>query len=256
MSTLVKLGGTLLDSADLRQSISTQISEAWRADPRLVIVHGGGKQMTRFLAERGIESKFVGGLRVTTGEVIDGVLKVFAGSVNKQLVASLLSAGCDAVGISGVDGRLAVAVQMNPDLGLVGRITGANAGVLKTLIAGGFLPVVACVAAGADGTVFNVNADQMAVACAAAMEADSLVFLTDVDGVRGGDGKPIAELNCAQARQLIDDGVASGGMEAKLRAAMAALEAGVGEVKIAPGAAAGVLLQLRSGIQVGTQIRT
>lgn len=255
MSTLVKLGGTLLDAAGLRQAVSEQIAGVWQADPDLVVVHGGGKQMTRFLAEKGIESRFSGGLRVTTPDVMDGVLKVFAGSVNKELVASLSAAGCNAVGVSGVDGRLALAEQLNPELGQVGRIVAADARLLNVLIQGGFLPVVACVAAGSGGTVYNVNADQMAVACAAAMKAAALIFLTDVDGVRGGDGKVIPQLTAAQARQLIAEGIATGGMEAKLKAAAAALDEGVEEVRIAPGAAPRVLSQLRSGVQLGTKIR-
>lgn len=255
MSVLVKLGGTLLDSPELRQSVAAQITAAWKSSPGMVVVHGGGKQMTRFLSERGIESQFIGGLRVTTPDIIDGVLKVFAGSVNKDLVASLIAAGCNAVGISGIDGKLAAAEPLDPQLGQVGRIAGADPKLLSTLHSGGFLPVVACVAAGVDGTVYNVNADQMAVACASAMRAATLIFLTDVDGVRGADGKVIPLLTVSGARDLIESGVATGGMEAKLNAAASALEAGVGEVVIAPGAASSVLSQLLAGIQLGTRIR-
>jgi acetylglutamate kinase len=188
-----------------------------------VVVHGGGKQMTRFLAERGVESRFVDGLRVTTPEVADAVLKVFAGSVNKHLAGALLAAGAPAVGLSGIDGGLAVARQLNPALGAVGRVERVDSRLLDVLIEGGYLPVVACVAGGERGEVFNVNADQMAVACACAWKAEKLWFLTDIAGVKGADG----------AR-----------MQAKLESACEALAHGIGEVRIAPGADPGILAQL------------
>jgi acetylglutamate kinase len=190
---------------------------------------------------------------VTTPEVVDALLKVFAGSVNKDLVATLNGAGARAVGLSGIDAGLAKAVQMNPELGAVGRIESVDPSLLDLLVSNGFLPVVACVAGGRDGEVFNVNADQMAVACAAAFGATQLLFLTDVDGVRGAAGETLAKLTIPGAKALIESGVATGGMQAKLESAMAALAGGVGEVVIAPGAAAGVVSRLLSGEAVGTR---
>jgi len=255
LKVLLKLGGTLLDDPASRNSLALQISAALRL-ASIVVVHGGGKQMTRFLSERGVESRFVGGLRVTTPEVVDAVLKVFAGSVNKQLVGALRAAGAPAAGLSGIDGGLAVAEQMNPDLGAVGRIVRADARVLDALLSGGFLPVVACVAGGDSGSdaVFNVNADQMAVACAAAWKADRLLFLTDVPGVKGVDGAVLPRLTPAAARELIRSGVATGGMQAKLESACAALAAGVGEVRIAPGAEPGILDRLLREEACGTAL--
>lgn len=235
MRVLIKLGGTLLDNPDSRTRLATEITALSR-EHQVAVVHGGGKQMTQFLAERGVESQFVNGLRVTTPEVVDALLKVFAGSVNHQLVASFVGAGALAVGLTGLDAGLAIAEQMNPQLGAVGKIISSNASVLNHLIEGGFLPVVACVAGGQAGEIYNVNADQMAVACAAAFQADSLIFLTDVDGVRGKDGTTISSLNIEGCQKLITDGIATGGMQAKLEAACAALERGVGQVVIAPGA--------------------
>ena len=165
----------------------------------LVVVHGGGKQMTRFLAERGIESRFVNGLRVTTPETVDAVLKIFAGSVNHELVASLNRAGAPAVGLSGIDALLVEAEQMDPALGAVGRVTRSNPALLHLLTAHGYLPVVACVAGGRDGHIYNVNADQMAVACAAAFGADRLIFLTDVEGVLDAQKRLCPVLSAAQA---------------------------------------------------------
>jgi acetylglutamate kinase len=209
--------------------------------------------MTRFLAERNVESQFVEGLRVTTPEVLDAVLKVFAGTVNHLLVASLVRAGTMAVGLSGIDACLTEAEQLRPELGAVGRPVRSNPAVLETLTGGGFLPVVACVAGDRQGNIYNVNADQMAVACASGYGAAKLLFLTDVDGVKGADGAVIPRLTLAESRQLIVDGVATGGMQAKLNAAADALLGGVGEVVIAPGAAAEVVARLLAGEAVGTR---
>jgi acetylglutamate kinase len=203
--------------------------------------------MTRYLAERGIASHFVGGLRVTTPETLDAVLKVFAGSVNHELVASLNRAGALAVGLSGIDAFLVEAEQLSPELGAVGRVTKSNPALLDLLTANGYLPVVACVAGDRQGQVFNVNADQMAVACAAAFGARQLIFLTDVEGVLDGSGRVRPVLTVAESRRLIAGGVATGGMQAKLEAAMAALAGGVEQVRIAPGAAEGVLQQVLAG---------
>lgn len=254
MKILVKLGGTLLDDPASKSLLCKQIARLQASVGQVVVVHGGGKQMTRFLAERGVESQFVNGLRVTSPEVVDALLKVFTGSVNKELVAALVAAGVNAVGISGIDAALAEAVQLSPEYGQVGRISRVNPALLDTLCASGFLPVVACVAGDRSGAVYNVNADQMAVACAAGWGADKLFFLTDVDGVRGAEGKPLAELSSSAAQTLIRDGIATGGMQAKLNAACDALEHGVGEVIIAPGAFEGILDALLAAQAAGTRM--
>ena len=254
MKLLVKLGGTLLDTPASRDALAAQIASARSSGIQIVVVHGGGKQMTRYLTERGVESKFVNGLRVTDPETIDAVLKVFAGTVNHELVAALNRAGALAVGLSGIDALLAEAVQMDPALGAVGRVTRSNPAVLNVLSENGFVPTVACVAGDREGNIYNVNADQMAVACAGAFAATQLIFLTDVDGVLDAEHRPIPILTAAESRRLIDDGVATGGMQAKLNAALAALEAGVGQVRIASGAAPGVLDRLMAGEGLGTRI--
>jgi acetylglutamate kinase len=240
MRALIKLGGTLLETEDSRRRLALPLAAlhaeaAGRLNRSIAIVHGGGKQMTAFLAERGVPTEFVGGLRVTTPDVVDALLKVFAGSVNHQLVAALVAAGAPAAGLSGIDAALAVAEQMDPRLGQVGRIVAADGALLRHLCCGGYLPVVACVAGGRNGDIFNVNADQMAVACAAAAGAETLLFLTDVDGVRTADGAVARHLTPADCRSLIQSGVATGGMQAKLEAACDALDRGVARVLIAPG---------------------
>ncbi len=254
MRVLVKLGGTLLDVPESRDRLAAEIAREQARGAEMVVVHGGGKQMTRYLAERGIESRFVNGLRVTTPETVDAVLKVFAGSVNHELVVSLNRAGAQAVGLTGIDSFLVEAEQMDPALGAVGRVTKSNPALLELLTANRFLPVVACVAGDRRGQIFNVNADQMAVACAAAYAAERLVFLTDVDGVWDANKKVRPVLTAAECEELISTGVAKGGMEAKLRAALAALEGGVQQVRIVPGAAENALVRALSGDGIGTRI--
>jgi acetylglutamate kinase len=254
VKVLVKLGGTLLDAAESRDALAGQLAAARGRGVELVVVHGGGKQMTRYLAERGIESRFVGGLRVTTPETLDAVLKIFAGSVNHELVASLNRAGALAVGLSGIDALLAEAEEMDPALGAVGRVTRSNPALLHLLVGNGFVPVVACVAGDRQGRVYNVNADQMAVACAAAFGAERLVFLTDVEGVLDGERRIRRVLTAAESRELIASGVATGGMQAKLNAALDALAGGVARVRIAPGAVPDVLARVLGGEEIGTEM--
>jgi acetylglutamate kinase len=254
VKALIKLGGTLLDFPEVRATLADQIVAESRRGVAITVVHGGGKQVTRFLAERKIASRFVNGLRVTTPEIMDAVLKVLAGSVNRELVAALTAAGARAVGLTGIDGGLVEAEQMDPELGLVGRVGRANPELLDLLAGAGYLPVVACVAGGRDGSLYNVNADQMASACAAGWRADRLVFLTDIAGVLDGAGQVRDSLTAADCRRLIADGVATGGMQAKLDAAVAALDQGVAQVEIAAGASPGVLARLFAGEPVGTRI--
>jgi len=185
---------------------------------------------------------------------MDAVVKVLAGTVNHELVAALTKAGACAVGLSGVDSALATAVQLDPALGAVGRVVNSNPALLRLLTANGYIPVVACLAGDAEGRMYNVNADQMAVACAAGFEAAQLVFLTDVDGVLDGSKRLCADLTGAGCERLIAEGVATGGMQAKLNAATSALRQGVGQVRIAPGAAPDALARVLAGEPLGTRL--
>ncbi len=225
MKILVKIGGTLLDQPDSRDRIAREIALAQgRHGLKVVVVHGGGKQMTAFLAERGVESRFINGLRVTSPEIIDAVIKVFIGSVNTQLVASFRKAGAQPVGLSGVSAGLVDAVRLREELGQVGRPVASDARVLEVLTGESYIPVVACVAGDGIGNIFNVNADQLAVACAASFGAEKVYFLTDVEGVRVSSGEIVSALTSAEAKLLIADGVATGGMRrAKLESRQLAL---------------------------------
>jgi acetylglutamate kinase len=251
---LIKIGGTLLDSAESRHRLAADISSAIEQGLQAVVVHGGGKQMTRYLTDRGVESRFVDGLRVTTPEVLDAVVKVLSGSVNQELVSAFVACGVAAVGLSGMDALLTEARQMSPELGWVGKPVRSDARLLNSLMQLKYLPVVACLAGDRQGHFFNVNADQMAVSVAGALGVDKLWFLTDVNGVKSSDNVAYSTLNVDQCRDLIDSGVATGGMRAKLESAMQAFQTGTTEVVIAPGAMAGVVGELLTGTPCGTRL--
>jgi acetylglutamate kinase len=250
---LIKLGGTLLDDPDKLAQMARALANVPR-EHALVVVHGGGKQVTQFLADRGVESRFVNGLRVSGPAVIDAVSKVIAGSLNKQLVAALIAAGTPAVGLSGVDGSLTTALPLSPELEFVGRPAATDARLLELLIGGGYLPVIACIAGDRAGHIYNVNADQMAVSCALGWRAAKLLFLTDVPGVKNSVGEVLATLTPTLVRGLVASGIAHGGMQAKLEAAVWALESGLPEVVIASGADPAILVRFLAGESFGTRL--
>ncbi len=252
MKVVIKLGGTLLDHPQKLGALSRQLARVAALHP-LVVVHGGGKQVTRFLDARGIATSFVNGLRVSNAEVIDAVAMVIAGSVNKRFVSALGAEGCRALGLSGVDGGLTRAEQLSPELQFAGRPTSSDGQLLQLLVDAGYLPVVACLAGDSRGNIFNVNADQMAVSCAIGWQASRLVFLTDVAGVKDGSDSILQTLAPDQVRQLISSGVAHGGMQAKLESASAALEAGL-RVTIASGSKPDVALRILNEERVGTEL--
>lgn len=210
--------------------------------------------MTRFLEERGIESRFINGLRATSPEVLDAVLKVLAGSVNKQLVSAFIAAGAQAVGLTGMDALLAPTERLADELGAVGKPMPSSGSLLNLLMQNGYLPVIACLGGDRQGQFYNVNADQMAVAVAASVRADKVFFLTDVEGVKAKDGTIVPELSLDACRSMIEDGTATGGMGAKLESAADAVRAGIAEVLIAPGAATGVVRRLLEGDNLGTRL--
>jgi acetylglutamate kinase len=253
MRLVIKVGGTLLDDARGTREIAGQLAGVARRH-ELVVVHGGGKQVTRFLEERGVATRFVDGLRVSDAAVIDAVSKVIAGSVNKRLVSALIAAGQPAVGLSGVDGPLTRAEPLNPELGFVGKPLRTEGLLLDVLMSSGFLPVVACIARDRDGNIYNVNADQMAVSCALAWRAEQVLFLTDVPGVRDRSGRVMSRIAAGAIKNVIGSGIAQGGMQAKLTAAASALADGIREDIIAPGDQPGICERILAGEAVGTRL--
>jgi acetylglutamate kinase len=251
-NVLIKIGGTLLDAPESRNRLAGEIGAVVKAGTRVVVVHGGGKQVTSFLTAHGVESRFINGLRVTTPEVLDAVLKVLAGSVNRQFVGAFIASGASAVGLTGMDALVAEAEPLSEELGAVGKPTPSSGQLLNLLLENGYLPVIACLAGDRQGRFYNVNADQMAAAVAESVHASKVFFLTDVDGVKDKDGSIIPELCPKRCRDLIEAGVATGGMQAKLEAAVQAVRQGVEEVRIVRGSVPGVIRQLLDGARLGT----
>lgn len=228
-----------------RARMARMLRPAISGGNQTLVVHGGGKQLTVFLDKNGIRSEFLNGLRITSAEALDGVVKVFAGTVNHGLLAALHAEDIPAVGISGVDAGCLEAERLRgaqgEDWGFVGRITSARPQVWEAILAGGMLPVMACLAVDREGQIYNVNADQAAVACALHWRADALIFLTDVDGVRDATGQIVARLAAEDISSLIDSGAVTGGMLAKLHAVEEALAGGVTQILIRNGRRRGAL---------------
>src|SRR5438445_6223586 len=232
---VIKVGGGELEDKSTMRKCAQAIVELARDDHRIAVVHGGGAALTRTLKLLGKQSDFVNGLRVTDAETRDVALMVLAGIVNKSLVAAIAAAGCPAIGLCGGDGGVFRARKKQDaeyDLGYVGEICFSEPRWLRAIWAEGGIPVLSSVALGGDGQYYNVNADQMAAACAIACEADALIFLTDVAGVKQADGSVMPRLDTKQVAGLIDESVISGGMMPKLEACTQALKSGVGRVRI------------------------
>ncbi len=255
MTDVVKLGGSLLENKGLRQSALEAIATAWTSGKRSIVVHGGGKRIDAMLAALDIPKKVQGGLRVTDAETLDVVVSILSGLVNKTLVAELRARGILASGISGVDGdtlwaEFHEAVE-GADLSFVGRIVRCDPKLLSAVLGAGFLPLVASVALGREGTPLNVNADAAASALAAALGARRPVFLTDVEGAKDSGGAVIERLDARAARALLASPAVTGGMEPKLRAALEALDGGVSEVLIAgPSLHRAALLEGKGGTRL------
>jgi len=254
---VVKLGGASLENPALLHSCGKAIAELARDGNQVAVVHGGGVQLTRTLAQMGKKSEFISGLRVTDAETRDAALMVLAGRVNKSLVAALGSHGQAAVGLSGGDGHVfrARKKKTTPDLGFVGEIAATDPRWLEAIWAMGAVPVISSIALGFDGEYYNINADEMASACAICTHADTLVFLTDVPGVKGADGQVMRWLTLNQIPALEKQSIITGGMLPKLNACREALKHGVKRVRILPAEAAQLLPDLCSTrVNDGTEV--
>lgn len=247
---IVKYGGNAMKNLELRRAVAAEIA-ALRATVPVVVVHGGGPVIERELQARQIPSTFRGGLRVTSPEAMD-VVEMALCQLNKQLSQYI----GQAVGLMGRDCNLLRAEPLDPELGRVGRVGRVNADLIRTLLGAGLTPVIGSVAVGPDGEALNVNADTAAGAVAGAL-GQSIIFLTDVDGVYRNYPDPesrAAELSRAEVEAGIAEGWIAGGMIPKVQAALDALERGAPHATIASGMQAGVLAQAAAG-QAGTRIR-
>src|SRR5271156_3536231 len=220
MKYVIKLGGAGLENPTLLQGCVRAIANLVQDGNQVAVVHGGGIQLTKILAQMGKKSEFINGLRVTDVETRDTALMVLAGRVNKGLVAALGSVGQPAIGLSGGDGLMfrARKKRTEPDLGFVGEIAASDPRWIESIWQLNGVPVLSSMALGYDGEYYNVNADEMAAACATACHADALVFLTDVPGVRGADGAVKRWLRLDEVNALTEQSVISGGMLPKLSA--------------------------------------
>jgi acetylglutamate kinase len=256
---VIKIAGALLESGQTVQSLARQISELADGGHELLVIHGGGRIFTSILQQMGIESRFVGGLRVTDRQTRDAAVMVFAGLLNKKLAGAISLAGRSAVGICAADSTCFFAEPMQHDevpggLGYVGYLTGVNLQFLSSLWQAGIVPVAACLGLGADGELYNINADHMAAAAAEFCGAQRLIFLTDVAGVLDG-GQVMSTVDGARMEEMIRRNKVSGGMVLKLEAAKRALEAGVAQVRIVGGTQPGALLAATCGAKkLGTRV--
>jgi acetylglutamate kinase len=229
---VLKIGGNELDDPDFRRGLAQVVA---RATEPTVVVHGGGTAIAALQQRLGLSPRKVNGLRVTDSSSLDVAQMVLSGQVNKRLVATLLAAGVNAIGLSGVDGGLLRCVKKEHDgidLGLVGEIVEVRPRILQLLCEQGFVPVVSPISLGVDGQTYNVNADEAAAAVAHALRAYSLIFISNVPGVLDADGIPLASLTASATEPLIQNGVIRGGMVPKVQAALSVVRNGVPQARI------------------------
>jgi acetylglutamate kinase len=264
---VIKYGGAAMKEPELKKAFAQDMTLLQYLGIHPVVVHGGGPQIGQYLKELNIPTRFVEGMRVTDAPTMDVVEMVLAGKINKEIVNLVNTAGGRAVGLSGKDGRLLEAQKLEfyrpredeppeiIDIGLVGEVTAVNAQLIRTLQAQNFIPVIAPVGVGESGETYNINADLVAGAVAAALGAAKLILLTDVAGVLDGEGRLVSSLTRRQAVDLMETGAASGGMLPKLKCCLEALEEGVAKAHILDGRVLhAVLLEIFTDQGVGTEI--
>lgn len=253
---VIKLGGHAMGSDEAMESFARDVVLLRQVGVNPVVVHGGGPMINAMLKKLNIQSEFVNGKRVTDAATVEVVEMVLSGVVNKRIVQEINRQGGKAVGLSGKDANLMICDQTNPDLGFVGTPTEMNPDLLRNLFAHDIIPVIAPLGAGREGETFNVNGDTAAGAIAAALKADRLLLLTDVSGVKNGEGEVLTELKAGQIREMIADGTIAGGMIPKTETALDALDNGVRAVVILDGRVDNaVLLELYTEHGAGSLIR-
>ena len=235
---VIKYGGSAMQSETLKNSVVRDVILLHLIGVKVVLVHGGGPEITELLTRLGKETQFVGGLRVTDRETVEVAQMVLAGKVNKSLVNLIECSGGRAVGLCGMDGHMISAVQKDPALGYVGRITAVDPTPVLDLLEKGYIPVVSTLGCDDAGNVYNVNADTAAAKLAATLRAESLISLTDTAGILRDKDDPatlISRVTVAETEQLIADGVIAGGMLPKVECCTDAIRGGVRRVFIIDG---------------------
>jgi len=255
-TVVIKFGGNAMGSEELTQQFANDVVLLAQFGIRPVIVHGGGPQIGNMLSRLNIKSEFVDGLRVSDIETVEIAEMVLSGAINKSLVQAINLAGGRGVGLSGKDANLIKARQMREDLGFAGAPVATDVAVIDALTSTGFIPVISPISAGENGGSYNVNADTAAGVIASALGATRLMLLTDIEGVKNKDGDLLTNLSVEDARNLIADGTASGGMIPKIETAIKAVETGVKAVVILDGRRAhGLLVELFTDQGAGTLLR-
>ena len=255
-TVVIKFGGNAMGSEELTHQFANDVVLLAQFGIRPVIVHGGGPQIGNMLSRLNIKSEFVDGLRVSDIETVEVAEMVLSGAINKSLVQAINQAGGRGVGLSGKDANLIKARQVREDLGFAGEPIETDVSVINTLTASGFIPVVSPISAGETSGSYNVNADTAAGVIASALSASRLMLLTDIEGVKSKGGELLTNLSVEDARSLIADGTASGGMIPKIETAIKAVETGVKAVVILDGRRAhGLLVELFTDQGAGTLLR-
>lgn len=258
---VVKYGGHAMSDETLKRSFASNIALMNQIGVHTVVVHGGGPQIKQHLAQLGIETETIQGMRVTDAETMDVVEMVLGAQVNKSIVSLLSQVGCRSVGLTGKDGGLIKAVPMvlegDTDLGQVGEVEAIDRSIIETLRQGGFTPVIAPIGVGSDGRSYNINADLVASAVAAELDAEKLLLLTDTAGILDKQGALLSGLLPDDIHALIDDGTIYGGMLPKVHCALEAVQRGVKTATVLDGRVENaVLLELFTDTGVGTQIKS
>ena len=255
---VVKYGGNAMVSPELKQQVMEDVVLLWLIGVKVVLVHGGGPEISELMTKLGKKAQFVDGLRVTDGETMDIAQMVLAGKVNKTLVNLLEMNGGTAMGISGMDGRLIEAKIKDARLGYVGEITKVNIRPVTDLLEKGYIPVVSTIGCDRQGNAYNINGDTAAAFIAGALEAERLIMMTDIAGVLRDKDDPatlIPEMTVAEAEQLKTDGVIAGGMIPKVDCCVEAIKKGVKRVVIMDGRVPhSILMELLTDEGAGTMV--
>ena len=253
---VVKYGGNAMTNPELKKSVMNDLRLLQLVGVKVVLVHGGGPDINNALQAMHIESQFKNGLRVTDKDTMDVVQMVLAGKVNKGLVADLISFGGRAVGLCGVDGHMIQVHQKNDELGYVGEVDVIDTAIIDDVISKGYIPVISSIGCGADGQVYNVNADTVAAKIAGALKAETMVAMTNIDGVLRDVNNPsslIPRITVAEAETLKVEGIIAGGMIPKVDCCLEAIAAGAQKVFIINGEIPhAILIELLTDEGLGT----
>lgn len=253
---VVKYGGSSMVNSEMTRSVMGDLVLLWQIGIKVVLVHGGGPEITQTLKKMGKESKFINGLRQTDAETADVVQMVLAGKINKSLVADIESLGGKAIGLCGIDGSMIEASKINDELGFVGDVENINTDIIFDVIEKGYIPVISTVGFDKKGNVYNINADTVSSRIASELKAYSFITMTDAKGIlrnQNDESSLISTLNVSEAPQLINEGIISGGMIPKVKCCIDAIRRGVKKVFIIDGRVPhSLLIEVLSDEGIGT----